>query len=341
MPVTIKDIAKKAGVSRGTVDRVLHNRPGVNEQVAQEIRELAKKMGFVPNRAGKILAARKQQIKFACLLPAKSIPFFDDVMKGFERAQRELADYGVSVEIFHAERYDTETHIKALQAMAKKDYSGLCVTTLDTPQVQLEVNKIAQRGIPVVSVNTDIPDSGRICYVGADYFRSGLTAAGMLNLIRPQKLNALIIAGSYNIRGHKERIKGFLAGLDAHKISYKICAKIESLDDDQVAYQESLKALKADASINCIFIAAAGVGGVCRAVQDCGKEKIRVLAFDTVPQVTQYLNSGLIDFTIDQEPETQGYMGIQRLFSWLMEEGKRESKDYITKTVIKIAENIK
>ena len=57
--------------------------------------------------------------------------------------------------------------------------------------------------------------------------------------------------------------------------------------------------------------------------------------------MTQYLNSGLIDFTIDQEPETQGYMGIQRLFSWLMEEGKRESKDYITKTVIKIAENIK
>ncbi|MBR5966101.1 MAG: LacI family DNA-binding transcriptional regulator [Treponema sp.] len=339
MPVTIKDIAKAAGVSRGTVDRVLHNRPGVNAQVAQEIRALAQKMGFVPNRAGKVLAARKQQIKFGCLLPAKSIPFFDDVIKGFERAQRELADYGVSVEIVHASRYDTETHIKAIQEMAKKDYSGLCVTTLDTPQVQLEVNKIAQK-IPVVSVNTDVPDSGRICYVGVDYFRSGLAAAGMLNLIHPQELNALIIAGSYNIRGHKERIKGFLAGLDAHKIAYSICGKIESLDSDEVAYQETLTALKKDTSINCIFIAAAGVGGVCRAVQDCGKEKIRVLAFDTVPQVTQYLNSGLIDFTIDQEPEMQGYMGIQRLFSWLMEEGKREAKDYITNTVIKIAENI-
>ena len=340
MPVTIKDIAKAAGVSRGTVDRVLHNRPGVNAQVALEIRELAQKMGFVPNRAGKILAARKQQIKFGCLLPSKSIPFFEDVLKGFERAQRELSDYGVSVEVVHASKYDTETHVKALRAMAKKDYSGICVTTLDTPQVQLEVNKIAQKGIPVVSVNTDIPDSGRICYVGADYFRSGSAAAGMLNLIHPQKLNALIIAGSYNVRGHKERIKGFLAGLDAHKIKYSVRAKIESLDDDEVSYQETMRALKNDSAINCIFIAAAGVDGVCRAVQDCGMEKIRVLAFDTVPQVIQYLNSGLIDFTIDQEPETQGYMGIQRLFSWLMEEGKREAKDYITNTVIKIAENI-
>lgn len=340
MPVTIKDIAKAAGVSRGTVDRVLHNRPGVNAQVAEQIRELAQKMGFVPNRAGKILAARKQQITFGCLLPDKSIPFFDDVIKGIQRAQRELSDYNVSVEIVHAARYDTETHVKALQSMAKKNYSGLCVTTLDTPQVQLEVNKIAQKGIPVVSVNTDIPDSGRICYVGTDYQRSGQAAAGMLNLIHPQKLNALIIAGSYNIRGHKERIKGFLAGLDAHKIEYTVCAKIESLDSDDVSYKETIRALKENPSINCIFIAAAGVGGVCRAVQDCGKEKIRVLAFDTVPQVIQYLNSGLIDFTIDQEPETQGYMGIQRLFSWLMEEGKREPQDYITKTVIKIAENI-
>ena len=339
MPVTIKDIAKAAGVSRGTVDRVLHNRPGVNAQVAQEIRELAQRMGFVPNRAGKILAARKRKIKFACLLPDKSIPFFEDVLKGIERARRELADYGVSVEVVHASRYDTETHIKALEALAKKNYSGLCVTTLDTPQVQLEVNKIAQK-IPVVSVNTDVPDSGRICYVGTDYLRSGLAAAGMLGLIHPQKLNALIIAGSYNVRGHKERIKGFLKGLDAHNIEYSVSAKIESLDSDEISYKETKKALKKNPDINCIFIAAAGVDGVCRAIEDCKKQKIRVLAFDTVPQVVKYLKSGLIDFTIDQEPELQGYMGIQRLFSWLMEEGKRQADDYITNTVIKIAENI-
>ena len=83
MSVTIKDIALKAGVSRGTVDRVLHNRAGVNPEVAEKIRKLADEMGFVPNKAGKILAARKQPIKFACLLPARAKPFFEDVIKGF------------------------------------------------------------------------------------------------------------------------------------------------------------------------------------------------------------------------------------------------------------------
>ncbi len=343
MSVTIKDIAAAAGVSRGTVDRVLHNRPGVNAEVAARVEQIAQKLGFVPNRAGKILAARKQQIKFGCLLPDESIPFFKLVTAGFKRAARELSDYGVTVEIIHAKQYDSENHVKALKKLAQKKYSGLCVTTLDTPLVQLEVNKIVQEGIPVVSVNTDIPDSGRICYVGTDYTRSGSTAAGMIALFNRQKskaLNILIIAGSYNIRGHKERIKGFLSGLDAHKLSYTVQDKIETLDSDEISYRKTIGSLKNNPSINCVFIASAGAGGVCRAVQESGKKDINVIAFDTVPEVRKYLHSGLIDFTIDQEPELQGYMGIQRLFSWLMEEGKRHSEDYNTNTVIKIAENL-
>lgn len=341
MSVTIKDIAKAAGTSRGTVDRVLHNRPGVKTEIAERVRAIAKEMGFVPNRAGKVLAARKQQITFGCLLPDKSIPFFDDVIRGFKRAENELSDFGVKIEIFHANRYESESHVAALKKLAAANYSGLCVTTLDTPEVQLEVNKIIQQGIPVVSVNTDIPDSGRICYVGTDYFCSGKTAAGMLNLIRPPKLNVLLLAGSYNMRGHKERIRGFLSGLDEHKIHYSLSDKIETLDSVDISYRKTIEAFKKDSGINCIFIASSGADGVCRAIEECGMEKIKVIAFDTVPQVTQYIKSGLIDFTIDQEGEMQGYMGIQRLFSYLMEEGKRESCDYVTQTVIKIAENLR
>ena len=339
MSVTIKDIAQKAGVSRGTVDRVLHNRSGVNAAVAARVKDIACELGFVPNRAGKVLAARKQKIKFACLLPDASIPFFSQVIKGFERAQKELGDFGVTLKIFYAAKYDEKNHIEAIKKISRGKFSGVCFTTLDTPEVQFEVNKIVQKGIPVVSVNTDIPDSGRICYVGTDYFRSGKTAAGMLCLINKEKINVLILAGSYNMRGHKERIKGFVSGLESHNADFTVVDKIESFDDDATAYEKTCAALKSNPKINCVFVASAGAGGACCAVQECGK-KINVLAFDEVPQVTEFLKSGLIDFTIDQEPEMQGYMGIMRLWSWLMEEGKRDAKDYITQTVIKIAENM-
>lgn len=161
----------------------------------------------------------------------------------------------------------------------------------------------------------------------------------MLSLINKEKINVLILAGSYNMRGHKERIKGFVSGLESHNADFTVVDKIESFDDDETAYEKTRAALKSNPKINCIFVASAGAGGVCNAVQECGR-KINVLAFDEVPQVTEFLKNGLIDFTIDQEPEMQGYIGIMRLWSWLMEEGKRDSKDYITQTVIKIAENM-
>ncbi|WP_407436465.1 LacI family DNA-binding transcriptional regulator [Treponema sp.] len=340
MSVTIKDIALKAGVSRGTVDRVLHNRAGVNPEVAEKIRKLADEMGFVPNKAGKILAARKQPIKFACLLPARAKPFFEDVIKGFKRAQKELSDYGVTVDVSFVKDFKTESHVKAINKLEQNKYSGLCLTTLDTPEVQLTVHNIIEKGIPVVSVNTDIPDSGRICYVGTDYARSGKTAAGMLCLTTSDRLEILVITGSYNIRGHKERIRGFVEGLEEHKIKHNIVTTIESEDDDETAYVRTLDALKATPGINCVFIAAAGVGGVCRALKKLNRTNTHVVVFDETPSTKEFIHSGLIKFTIGQEPEMQGYMGIMRLFSWLMEEGKRSSTDYITQTIIKIRENI-
>ncbi|MBP5401888.1 MAG: LacI family DNA-binding transcriptional regulator [Treponema sp.] len=340
MSVTIKDIALKAGVSRGTVDRVLHNRAGVNPEVAEKIRKLADEMGFIPNKAGKILAARKQPIKFACLLPARAKPFFEDVIKGFKRAQSELSDYGVSVDISFVKDFKTETHIKAITKLEQSGFSGLCLTTIDTPEVQLAVHKIVEKGIPVVSVNTDIPDSGRICYVGTDYTRSGKTAAGMLTLTTSESLNILIITGSYNIRGHKERIKGFIEGLKEHKQNCNVICTIESEDDDETAYKRTLDVLKINPDINCLFIAAAGVSGVCRALKKLNRSNMHIIVFDETPSTKEFINSGLIKFTIGQEPELQGYMGIMRLFSWLMEEGKRTSNDYITQTSIKIKENI-
>ncbi|MCQ2611716.1 MAG: LacI family DNA-binding transcriptional regulator [Treponema sp.] len=340
MAVTIKDIAEKAGVSRGTVDRVLHNRPGVNPEVAKRVKALADEMGFIPNKAGKILAARKQPIKFVCLLPGKANLFFDEVIQGIRRAESELSDYGVTVDIKYVKDYSPQNHVKAITKVTTTGYSGLCIATLDTPEVQLAIHQAIENGLPVVSVNTDIPDSGRICYVGTDYSRSGKTAAGMLSLTTNDELNILVITGSYNVRGHKERIKGFLSGLDTHNLSYNVTGTIEAQDDDECAYQKTLEFLKEHTTVNCLFIAAAGCAGACRAVKKLNRKGLHIIAFDEVPAIKDYIHDGLIKFTISQEPQMQGYMSINRLFSWLMEEGKRKPDDYITNTIIKIAENI-
>ena len=92
----IKDIAELAGVSRGTVDRVLNNRSGVSPQTAEKIKEIAKALDYRPNKAGLALAAQKKKNKIGVVLFSKNNPFFDEVSEGVQTKARELADYGVT-----------------------------------------------------------------------------------------------------------------------------------------------------------------------------------------------------------------------------------------------------
>ena len=289
MSVTIKDIAAAAGVSRGTVDRVLHKRMGVNPEVAQRVRLIADELGFAPNMAGKILAARKQPIKFGCLLPDVGNPFFDGIIAGFHRAEKELSDFGVSLHIEHIKGFDIATHIHTIEKLASMNLSGVCIATMDIPEVQ--------------------------------------------------------VTGSFHIRGHNERIQGFIQGLIERKSSYTVLSTFESLDDDTYAYETTMSALEKYPETNCIFIAAAGVEGVCKAVdrwhKDSGnRKKPSILSFDDIPATKRLVKDGFIDFTICQEPEQQGYMAVSKLFSYLMAEKKCTPQDYITSTIIKIKENI-
>jgi len=341
LSVTIKQIAEQAGVSRGTVDRVLHGRPGVRPEVAEQVRQIADVLGFLPNRAGKILAARKHPLTIGCFFPGVGNAFFDDVSAGFLDAQTEFAHFGVSVLIKSVEGFDHKTHMAAIDELLAQNPGALCVSTVDIPPMREYINKIVESGIPVVAVNTDLTDTKRLFYIGCDYLKSGRTAAGLLSLMAFERLKLLIVTGSLQVKGHNERITGFCRMLRQNKVPYQLVDVFESLDNDDYAYTTTLKTLRENPRINCIYITAAGVAGVCRAVQELGlQKKLRVISYDDTHATRKLVDEGVIDCIICQEPRVQGYRAIQMLFDYYVEGKEFPPRDYITDTVIKIRQNI-
>ena len=120
----IKDIAELAGVSRGTVDRVLNNRSGVSPQTAEKIKEIAKALDYRPNKAGLALAAQKKKNKIGIVLFSRNNPFFDEVSEGVQAKARELADYGVTTLTRRVE-FDLAAQLAAIDELLDKGIHGL------------------------------------------------------------------------------------------------------------------------------------------------------------------------------------------------------------------------
>lgn len=344
MAVTIKEIAAAAGVSRGTVDRVLHNRGGVKPDVAEKVRKLADTMGYLPNRAGKILAVRKQPIIVGCLIPSLGNVFFDDVIKGIYLAQKELEDFGVTVIVKKIRGYNPPEHIQAIKELVDAGSTALCICTVDIYKVRNYVNQLIDSGIPVVTVNNDLTNTKRLCYIGSDYVKGGQTAAGLLaSLCLGHQLNLLIVTGSLKIKGHNQRIQGFSRRLKDYGINYKLIDVFESQDDEKHAYETALKIVRFNQQINCVFIAAAGAAGVCKAIAELDirkKHPMWIVCFDDVASTQKLILDGMIDFTICQEPIQQGYQAIQSLFNYFVDDKRIVPCNFITNTVIKIRENL-
>jgi LacI family transcriptional regulator len=313
--VTIKEIAEKTGFSRGTVDRVLHGRPGVNPQTVRLVMQVAAELGYHANAAGVLLAARKRPTRMGCLLPDVGNDFFRDVMSGLVAAQKELSCYGLSLTIKHLRGFDGEKHLKGIDELIEEGCNALLLTTINSQEIRQKIDTLVDQGIPVACINTDVPSSKRLFYVGTDYYKSGKTTAGLLSMMERTPQKVLVFTGSFDIFGHNERIRGFLDELHEKGIPFEVVGKEQTLDDNVVAYQVASKLFPLHPEVTTVFIVAGGVYGVCRALEESGlPNKPHVFSFDDIPDTVRYLKDGVIDATVTQWPYDQGYQGVKRLF---------------------------
>ena len=334
----IKDIADLAGVSRGTVDRVLNNRGGVNPQTELKIKQIARMLEYRPNKAGLALAAQKKKYKIGVILFSENNPFFDEVSEGVQTKAQELEDYGFTTLTRRVE-FDLDSQLAAIDELLAEGINGLMLAPYNHPDVQKKIDEVVELGIPVVTVNTDIEGSRRMAYVGSDYYQGGCTAAGLLSLMTSSETELGIITGSRNVLCHSERIRGLAETLEASYPRIHIAEILENHDDEFESYALTRQLLQENPKIDALFFAAAGVFGGCKAVQESGRHP-KVITFDEVPTTLDMLRAGVISATISQQPYKQGSHSLNLLFEYLTGGTLPEKDEFFVEHSIKIRENI-
>lgn len=337
---TIREIAELAGVSRGTVDRVLNGRGSVNEKTAQKVHEIARALNYRPNPAGLTLAAQKKQLRLGVISGAANNPFFAQILESINTKARELSCYNCSV-LVRQVAFNAGMQEDAIDALLAEGIHGLALSPVNVPSIRTKIDQLVETGIPVITFNTDLQNSRRFSYVGSDFFHAGETAAGLMRLMTHGEVFAGIVTGSLDVLCHTERIAGFTQTLALNCPRIRIVDTVYCNDDNIEAYEQTQQLLARHPQINALFFAAGGVYGGCRAVKALGLAgKLPIICFDTFPVTCSLIQDGTICAAIGQHPEIQGRKPLELLFNYLTSGELPESEYFYTDADIRIRENI-
>ena len=183
MAGTIKEIAEKAGVSRGTVDRALNNRGRVNPEVAERIFEIAREMNYQPKRKKKVYNQGKK-IRIGVITQLAKSSFVKTIHAGIDKAEQELEEFGVEIIRKQIDGVSEDAQLEALEELSQEQIDGLAIMPVQSERIREKLNDMTeQNDLPIITFNSDIVGTNRVCYVGLDNKRSGMTAAGLMGML--------------------------------------------------------------------------------------------------------------------------------------------------------------
>jgi LacI family transcriptional regulator len=339
MPVTLQEIAAITGFCRATVDKVVHNRPGVREKTRRRILQVIADLEYKPNIAGRALKMQKRKLTLmAVLLKTDSfIPIVDGI-----RAQLETYEsFGLAIDIQGVDFPDTESQLKILRECAEKNIAGLILTPLNDDRIAAAVNRLVEKHIPVITVNNDLPGSARSCFVGQNLRQAGQAAARLAAKFIAGRGSVAVFIGSPDVLWDKLRLEGFAELLRDAYPGIAIAKIINTGNDPVRTYQETVKLLQEHPDINAIYSATGRAQEVGRAVSALGfAGMIRIVCFDLYDSVRDLVRRGVIDCAIGQDLRRQGALPVQLFFRLLYCNEKLPQGELFTPIDIRIAENI-
>lgn len=339
MPVTIQQIAEAAGVSRGTVDRALNHRGRISPEVENRIQQIAGQLGY-EHKARKKSGKKKWKIGIVTQLAKSS--FMLEINRGIRMAKKEWEDRGIELLIEERESVDKEEQLDAIERLVRQGIHGLAIMPIECDEVRDRLNGlIAEKKMPVVTFNSDIVGTKRLCFVGMDNHRSGQAAAGLLGMLTGGNGKILIITGHFNSALNNQRVDGFVKEIKQICPGLEIAGVQGSFNDAEEVERIIENSFANIAGINGVFVVSGGQGGIGRAFEKLAcKKRPYVVIYDRTPRNEKMILEGTVDFLIDQNGFEQGYRPAFVLADYLLKKQQPEKEFMYTDIAIKTRYNL-
>lgn len=332
--IRIKDIAERAGVSVGTVDRVLHGRPNVSKPAREKVEAALKEMNYQPNMYASALAYNKSYV-FAVIMPQhESEAYWEEIEQGVKKAEEMRRDFHINVEIFYYERFNTDSFVESYTRCMQAQPQGVVIVPSEIEATRTFTDQLHEKQIPFVLLDSYMPDLKPLSFFGQDSFCSGYFAAKILMLIASGEKEIMLLKlmkdGHVTSKQQVNREVGFRHYMNDHFPSINIIEMNLPFKGTRQEYDQLLGHYF-DSHPNthhCITLnSKAHIVG--EYLLRNNKREVQIMGYDMVAKNAECLRQGSISFLIAQHGYQQGYSCIDTLFKAIVLRHKVEPVNYM------------
>jgi len=342
--IRIKDIATLAGVSEGTVDRVIHNRGDVSAKSLKAVTKVLEEMNYTPNLLARSLASKKQY-RFVCLFPAhQSGEYWEIVDKGFNLAAQDYLHHNVLIDKQYFNQFDVNTFVNVSDKILGNLPDAVFVAPIFREETLNFTKKLAENKVLFSYIDSMIEDTDYITYYGQDSFKSGYIAAKLLLSSLPDKSQVIVIRTRRKGAVSNQtlaRNKGFMHFIKENKLEKQIeLISVEFKSDDEAANQEVLKTVFSNCqNINAAITFNSKVYNLAMHLAALKHTDVRLIGYDLLAQNVDFLKKGVISYLIAQRPDKQAYYSVRDMCRELIFKQEIKKVNYVPIDIL-LKENI-
>ena len=336
--VRIKDIAEIANVSIGTVDRVIHNRGEVSPATREKIQRLLREFDYKPDIAARSLAL-KRDIHLAVLMPkvVNDHTFWELPQQGIQRALKSLDHGQVSLHHFYFDQMNREEFKTIVEHFPFETVEGVLFAPVFKEESNSFLEESGRKNLPVVLFNSKLESPSVRSFVGQNAYHSGYVAARLIYYgLEPGRDLAIVnmSARKDNYAHIIDREKGFRAYFNNRTKRHENLLSIDLNGADDKSLNEELEKIFRSNDIAGLFVTNSRVHKVARFLAETGREGVRLVGYDLLPENIRFLKQDRIDFLLSQNPEEQAFLGLNSLYNLVVFNQEPKAKQWLPIDII-------
>jgi LacI family transcriptional regulator len=306
-------IAKLANVSIGTVDRALHERGGIKEATRERILGIARQIGYTPNLAARALSVARVSARIGVCIPREIHFFYDQLWSGVLDEAKRVSQLGIEF-INRPVQVLGKGDTAAFEELVASGVDGIILTAGNPKDLKPLIDEAEAKGIRVICVSTDAPESRRSSIVCVEPYLNGCLAGELMAKFLPPGSKVAVVAGMLMAEDHRKKADGFSKTFTKHCADGKIAAVIEGHEDEDESFQKTFDLLRRVRGLAGIYVNTVNCLPVCRALaaRDLGG-KVKLITTDLFAEMSPYFREGTITASIYQQPYRQGQIAVRLL----------------------------